>query len=131
MPRTEATFQIGGHDLRLSNLDKVLYPDTGFTKGQVIDYLAKIAPVLLPHLHDRPLTMKRYPNGVNAEFFYEKRAPKYRPSWIKTCSSTTSPASPGWQISPTWNFIRSSRKNRTSRAPRRSCSTSIPDRPRT
>ena len=84
MPRTEATFKIDGHELRLSNLDKVLYPDTGFTKGQVIDYLAKIAPVLLPHLRDRPLTMKRYPNGVNAEFFYEKRAPKYRPSWIKT-----------------------------------------------
>ena len=84
MPRTEATFTIDGHELRLSNLDKVLYPDTGFTKGQVIDYLAKIAPVLLPHLRDRPLTMKRYPNGVNAEFFYEKRAPKYRPSWIKT-----------------------------------------------
>jgi bifunctional non-homologous end joining protein LigD len=84
MPRTEATFQIGGHELRLSNLDKVLYPETGFTKGQVIDYLAKIAPVLLPHLQDRPLTMKRYPNGVNEEFFYEKRAPKYRPSWIKT-----------------------------------------------
>jgi bifunctional non-homologous end joining protein LigD len=84
MPRTEATFTIDGHELRLSNLDKVLYPDTGFTKGQVIDYLAKIAPVLLPHLRDRPLTMKRYPNGVNAEFFYEKRAPKYRPAWIKT-----------------------------------------------
>ena len=77
-------FKIGGHDLKLSNLDKVLYPETGFTKGQVIDYYAKIAPVLLPHLKDRPLTLKRYPNGVEGEFFYEKRAPKYRPSWLKT-----------------------------------------------
>jgi len=84
MPRTEATFKIGGHDLRLSNLDKILYPEAGFTKGQVIDYYAKIAPVLLPHLKDRPLTLKRYPNGVDGEFFYEKRAPKYRPSWFKT-----------------------------------------------
>jgi bifunctional non-homologous end joining protein LigD len=88
MPRTEATFKIGGHDLRLSNLDKVLYPETGFTKGQVIDYYAKIAPVLLPHLKDRPLTLKRYPNGVDGEFFYEKRAPKYRPSWFKTAHVT-------------------------------------------
>jgi bifunctional non-homologous end joining protein LigD len=84
MPRTEATFTIGDHELKLSNLDKVLYPETGFTKGQVIDYYAKIAPVLLPHLKDRPLTLKRYPNGVDGEFFYEKRAPKYRPSWLKT-----------------------------------------------
>ena len=84
MPRTEAMFQIDGHDLKLSNLDKVLYPETGFTKGQVIDYYAKIAPALLPHLKDRPLTLKRYPNGVESEFFYEKRAPKYRPSWFKT-----------------------------------------------
>jgi bifunctional non-homologous end joining protein LigD len=88
MPRTEATFKIGGHDLRLTNLDKVLYPETGFTKGQVIDYYAKIVPVLLPHLKDRPLTLKRYPNGVDGEFFYEKRAPKYRPSWIKTAHVT-------------------------------------------
>jgi bifunctional non-homologous end joining protein LigD len=84
MPRTEATFKIGGHELKLTNLAKVLYPETGFTKGQVIDYYAKIAPVLLPHLKDRPLTLKRYPNGVDGEFFYEKRAPKYRPSWVKT-----------------------------------------------
>ena len=84
MSRTEAMFEIGGHDLKLSNLDKVLYPETGFTKGQVIDYYAKIAPVLLPHLKDRPLTLKRYPNGVDQEFFYEKRAPKYRPSWVQT-----------------------------------------------
>src|SRR3989454_3761097 len=70
--------------LSVSNLDKVLYPKVGFTKGQVIDYYIRIAPVLLPHLKDRPLTMKRYPNGVDAEFFYEKNCPPHRPKWVKT-----------------------------------------------
>jgi bifunctional non-homologous end joining protein LigD len=68
----------------VSNLNKVLYPAVGFTKAQVIDYYIRIAPVLLPHLKDRPLTLKRYPNGVNAEFFYEKRCPTHRPDWVKT-----------------------------------------------
>ena len=84
MAKQEATFRIEGRDLHLSHLDKVLYPEAGFTKGEVINYYIQIAPVLLPHLKDRPLTLKRYPNGVNAEFFYEKRAPKYRPSWLQT-----------------------------------------------
>jgi bifunctional non-homologous end joining protein LigD len=75
---------IEGKHLKLTNLEKVLYPATGFTKGQVIDYYVRIAPVLLPHLHDKPLTMKRYPGGVNEEFFFEKNAPKHRPDWIKT-----------------------------------------------
>jgi len=75
---------IEGKHLKLSNLDKVLYPAAGFTKGQVIDYYARIAPYLLPHLAGRPLTMKRYPDGVDAEFFYEKNAPKHRPDWVKT-----------------------------------------------
>src|ERR1700736_1421050 len=70
--------------IQVSNLDKVLYPKVGFTKGQVIDYYIRVAPVLLPHLKDRPLTMKRYPNGVNAEFFYEKNCPTHRPTWVKT-----------------------------------------------
>jgi bifunctional non-homologous end joining protein LigD len=70
--------------LKLSNLDKVFYPEVGFTKGQVIDYYRRIAPALLPHLRDRPLTMKRYPDGVEGQFFYEKQAPSYRPDWIKT-----------------------------------------------
>src|SRR5438128_5854652 len=70
--------------IQVSNLDKVLYPKVGFTKGQVIDYYIRIAPVLLPHLRDRPLTMKRYPNGVDAEFFYEKNCPSHRPKWVKT-----------------------------------------------
>ena len=70
--------------IQVSNLDKVLYPKVGFTKGQVIDYYIRIAPVLLPHLKDRPLTMKRYPDGVEGEFFYEKNCPSHRPKWVKT-----------------------------------------------
>jgi bifunctional non-homologous end joining protein LigD len=75
---------VEGKRLTLSNLDKVLYPATGFTKGQVIDYYARIAPALLPHLKGRPVTMKRYPDGVDGEYFYEKNAPKHRPEWVKT-----------------------------------------------
>jgi bifunctional non-homologous end joining protein LigD len=77
---------IGGKRLTVSNLDKVLYPQAQFTKGQVIDYYVQVAPVLLPHLKDRPLTLKRYPNGVDREFFYEKRCPEYRPRWVETAS---------------------------------------------
>ena len=74
---------IEGRRLRLSNLDKVLYPD-GFTKAQVIDYYVRIAPVMLPHLAGRPLTLKRYPNGTDASFFYEKNCPSHRPDWVHT-----------------------------------------------
>ena len=70
--------------IQVSNLDKVLYPKVGFTKGHVIDYYIRIAPVLLPHLKDRPLTMKRYPDGVDGQFFYEKNCPSHRPNWVKT-----------------------------------------------
>jgi bifunctional non-homologous end joining protein LigD len=73
-----------GRSISLSNLDKVLYPKAGFTKGQVIDYYARVAKVLLPHLKDRALTLKRYPNGVEEEFFYEKRCPSFRPPWVRT-----------------------------------------------
>ncbi len=76
--------RVGNRTLTLSNLDKVLYPEAGFTKGQVIDYYSRIAPVLLPHLKGRPLTMKRYPDGVNGLFFFEKNCPKHRPDWVKT-----------------------------------------------
>jgi len=75
--------EVEGREIALSNLDKVLYPGSGFTKGQVIDYYARVAQYILPHLRDRPITMKRYPDGVNAEFFYEKNAPKFTPSWVK------------------------------------------------
>ena len=83
MPET-AELVVEGKKLSVSNLNKVLYPKVGFTKGQVIDYYIRIAPVLLPHLEDRPLTMKRYPNGVDKEFFYEKNCPSHRPKWVKT-----------------------------------------------
>jgi bifunctional non-homologous end joining protein LigD len=78
--------EVEGRTLKLTNLEKVLYPATGFTKGQVVDYYARVAPVLVPHLAGRPLTMKRYPGGVGEEqeFFFEKNAPKHRPEWVKT-----------------------------------------------
>ncbi len=76
--------EVEGRTLAVSNLDKVLWPKAGFTKGEMIHYYIQIAPVLLPHLKDRPLTMKRYPNGVEAEFFYEKNCPTHRPKWVKT-----------------------------------------------
>ena len=75
--------EVDGRELSLSNLDKVLYPKTGFTKGEVISYYRQIAPVILPHLSGRPLTLKRYPNGVDQQFFYEKRCPKHRPPWVR------------------------------------------------
>ncbi len=80
----KAQLVVEGKKLSVSNLDKVLYPKVGFTKGQVIDYFIRVAPVLLPHLKDRPLTMKRYPDGVEGEFFYEKNCPSHRPNWVKT-----------------------------------------------
>ena len=76
--------KIDNRELKFSNLSKVLYPQTGFTKGEVIDYYARIAPVLLPHLRGRPITLKRYPNGVDGEFFYEKMCPDHRPDWVAT-----------------------------------------------
>ena len=80
----DSTIEVQGKHLKLSNLEKVLYPATGFTKQQVIDYYVRIAPALLPHLKGRALTRKRYPNGVDEEFFYEKNAPMHRPDWVKT-----------------------------------------------
>src|SRR5436190_9288899 len=76
--------EVDGRKLTVSNLDKVLYPDTGFTKGQVIDYYIRVAPVLLPHLKKRPITLKRYPDGVEGFFFYEKQCPSHRPDWLRT-----------------------------------------------
>jgi bifunctional non-homologous end joining protein LigD len=76
--------EVDGRRLELANLDKVFYPRAGFTKGHVIDYYLRIAPAVLPHLRGRPLTLKRYPDGVEGQFFYEKRCPRYRPAWVKT-----------------------------------------------
>jgi bifunctional non-homologous end joining protein LigD len=80
----DSMVEVQGKHLKLSNLEKVLYPATGFTKQQVIDYYVRIAPAMLPHLAGRALTRKRYPNGVDEEFFYEKNAPQHRPDWVKT-----------------------------------------------
>jgi bifunctional non-homologous end joining protein LigD len=80
----DCSIEVQGKQLKLSNLEKVLYPATGFTKREVIDYYVRIAPALLPHLAGRALTRKRYPNGVDEEFFYEKNAPMHRPDWVKT-----------------------------------------------
>ncbi len=85
MPQ-KAELIVENRKIQVSNLDKVLYPKVGFTKGQVIDYYIRIAPVLLPHLKDRPLTMKRYPDGVEGEFFYEKNCPSHRPKWVQTAN---------------------------------------------
>ena len=84
MAKKESIVEVEGREIKLSNLDKVLYPKAGFTKGQVIDYYVRIAPVLLPHLSGRPLTLKRYPEGVEGMHFYEKNCPSYRPEWMKT-----------------------------------------------
>jgi bifunctional non-homologous end joining protein LigD len=81
---TPTIVEVESRKLKLSNLEKVLYPAAGFTKGQVIDYYVRIAPVLVPHLAGRPLTMKRYPEGVDHEYFFEKNAPMHRPDWVKT-----------------------------------------------
>ncbi len=81
-----AEVEVEGRRLALSNLGKVMYPETGFTKGQVIDYYTRVAPVLLPHLRGRPLTLKRYPNGVEEGHFYEKQCPSHRPEWVRTAA---------------------------------------------
>lgn len=83
-PRKKVAVTVEGREIELSNLDKVLYPQTGFTKGQLIDWYARIGEVLLPHLRGRPLTLKRYPEGVEGKHFYEKRCPSHRPDWVQT-----------------------------------------------
>ena len=95
MPKNEQVVDIEGKHLKLSNLDKVMYPETGFTKGQLIDYYARIAPVLLPHLKDRPLTLKRYPNGVTGMHFYEKNCPEHRPEFVQV-AEVWSPGNNKW-----------------------------------
>jgi bifunctional non-homologous end joining protein LigD len=82
--RSSVDVRVDGRTLRLSNLDKVYWPAAGFTKGQMIDYYTRVAPALLPHLRDRPLTLKRYPEGVDGQMFYEKNCPKHRPEWLET-----------------------------------------------
>src|SRR6185312_7184166 len=86
MARTAAVeVEVEGRQLKLSNLEKVLYPAVGFTKGEVIDYYARIAPTFLTHVGDRGITMRRFPNGVDDKSFFEKRCPKHRPEWCEVC----------------------------------------------
>ena len=83
-PGAATEIDVEGRRLRLSNLDKVLYPEVGFTKAGVVDYYARIAPMMLPHLARRPVTLVRYPNGVDGGSFFEKRCPPHRPEWVTT-----------------------------------------------
>lgn len=92
---TKTEMTVGRMKLTVSNLDKVLYPEVGFTKGNVIDYYIRVSDVLLPHLKNRPITLKRYPDGVDGFFFYEKQCPSHRPKWVKT---TTVPRDRGGEI---------------------------------
>ena len=78
------TLDVGGTKVDVTNLDKIFYPKAGFTKGDVIDYYVRISSVLLPHLKERPITLKRYPDGVEGLYFYEKKCPDHRPEWVKT-----------------------------------------------
>jgi bifunctional non-homologous end joining protein LigD len=84
VPGKPTLVEIEGRKLKLTNLDKVLYPASGFTKGEVIEYYARIAPVMLPHLEDRCVTFRRFPNGVDSQSFFEKRCPSHRPEWVST-----------------------------------------------
>jgi bifunctional non-homologous end joining protein LigD len=83
--RGSATLNVQGREVRLTNLDKPFWPELGLTKGGLIQYYADVAPVLLPHISDRAMVMKRYPHGAHGEFFFMKRAPAPRPDWIRTC----------------------------------------------
>ncbi|RZV41509.1 MAG: hypothetical protein EX269_16260, partial [Acidimicrobiales bacterium] len=86
MPEPEAVLtEVDGRTLKLTNLSKVLYPMVGFTKAQIIDYYARIAPFMLPHIENRGITFKRWPNGVTTQPFFEKRCPSHRPEWQQTC----------------------------------------------
>ncbi len=77
---------VDGKEVRLTNLEKVYFPESGITKGDLLQYYAEIAPALLPHLQDRAMVMKRYPNGIEGDFFFMKRAPSPRPEWIEVCT---------------------------------------------
>jgi len=87
---SDRVVEVDGRELKLTNLDKVLYPKAGFTKGEVVDYYAKVAPAIVPHLRGRPLTLRRFPEGVEdtEAAFFEKRCPKHRPEWVKTTRIT-------------------------------------------
>ena len=93
MAGTDREVKVDGRELKLTNIDKVLYPKTGFTKGEMVDYYARIAPAMIPHLKARAVTLHRFPEGVEepSKAFYEKRCPKHRPPWMKTVTVTAGP----------------------------------------
>ena len=95
MASKNVTVEVDGQRLKLSNLDKVLYPETGFRKGEVIDYYVRIAPVLLPHITNRPLTLLRYPDGVDGQSFFEKDVSRHAPDWVRTANVPTPGSSRG------------------------------------
>ena len=80
----QSVLEISGRQIKVSNLQKILYPATGFTKADVINYYVEVSSVLLPHLRDRPISLKRYPDGVEGSFFYERQCPSHRPAWVTT-----------------------------------------------
>ncbi len=84
--KTETEIEVGDRRVRLSNLSKAFWPDRGITKGDLLRYYADVAPLLVPHLRDRAMVMKRYPNGAAGEFFFMKRTPPNRPEWLRTCT---------------------------------------------
>jgi bifunctional non-homologous end joining protein LigD len=85
--------EVDGRELKLTNLDKVLYPEAGFAKGEVVEYYAKVGPTLVPHLNGRAVTLRRFPEGVDDldSAFFEKRCPKHRPKWVKTAKVKAGP----------------------------------------
>ncbi|RKT54981.1 non-homologous end-joining DNA ligase [Saccharothrix australiensis] len=91
----DAVVRVGRRRVRLSNLGKVLYPGTGFTKAEVIDYYSRVAPVLLPHLAGRPLTVRRFPDGVEGQSFFGKNVPPHAPEWVRTVRVGTPGSSRG------------------------------------
>ena len=91
----EVLVDVAGRRMRLSNLDKMLYPEVGFTKGEVINYYSRVAPVLLPHLADRPVTFRRFPDGVAKAGFFDKNASRHAPDWIRTVTIATPGSSTG------------------------------------
>ncbi len=82
--KKEVTTEIDGHSLKFTNLDKIYYPEDGYTKRDLLNYYDSVAPLLLPYLKDRPLSLKRYPNGIHEQFFFQKNTPEGYPSWLRT-----------------------------------------------
>ncbi len=97
MAKQQQLVKVGDRELAISNVDKVFFPETGFRKGDLIGFYTEIAGAILPHLRDRPLTLKRYPEGTSGEHFYEKNAPKYTPNWVKRFAVPRSEGGPDIQ----------------------------------